>query len=404
MRPLALLAAFLLAACSSVTPTPTAGPSAAASPLTTPARTPAPATATPAPTTTLSGDAFGRSLPADTVARLEGVLASAMEGDPLISISAAVLVPGVGYWEYAAGLADRENEVAATPDTAYAIGGITHTFVAALVLRLVEDGYLDLDDPAADHLGPLGGEKSNGATVEELLGHRSGIGSYYHDLDFDRPWTLEELLANVGAPEFHSGGQYSEYSPTNYLLLGTIAEVVTGGPLGQLLHEYLLNPLGLERTYYTFGESVEEPIAHGYDGLEPPLVDVNDGSGQIPFANAASISRGNGAMASTAPDLVRWMEALCAGELLGTDLHQQMFTFGGGDPSGGQGLGVIQVNLANSASNVRGHYGGDFGYGGFAFCQEETGTIAVVLTTPGLRDPSTTLELLYAAASHAYSD
>lgn len=393
MRPLALLAAgLLLAACSSPTPTPSPTPTLVHSDPTM-GSSPRPS---PAPSRTPLVDTFDSPLPADVVERLENVLAGYAVDNSLVSISAAVLVPDVGYWQAAAGLAERDNEVAATPDTAYHISAITQTFVAALILRLAEEGYLTLDDPSADHLGPLAGSKSNGATIGQLLGHRSGIDTYFGEVTDDRPWTFEELLNQVGRPPMAPGGP-AAYSPTNYLLLGAIAEVVTGGPLGELLHEYLLDRFGLQRTYYTFTDTVDEPFAHGYELVDGTLVDVYDGSGHLPFANETTITRGVGAMASTAPDLARWMHLLCSGEVLSAESQEQMLDF---DAFEGHGKGLVRFGVPGSVGQVIGRGGGGFGYGASAYCDEDTGMVLAVLTTGEFPDPTQLLDRFFAAASH----
>jgi D-alanyl-D-alanine carboxypeptidase len=394
VKTLTLLAAFVLAACSSVTPSPapTIAPSVIPSPITAPPTAPTRPPPTP-------GRFVDAPLPADVVERLENVLHQYASDATLSSISAAVIVPGVGHWEAAAGLADRENEITATPATAYAIGGVTRSFVAALIIRLSEDGYLDLDRPAADYLGPLGASKSNGATVRELLGQRSGIDSYLAHVDYDRAWTLEELLETVGEPIYRRPPGPPEGSSTNFLLLGFIAESLTGGPLGELLHEYLLDRFDLERTYYTFGETADEPVAHGYDLVDGQFVDTYDGSGHLPSENAASALRGDGAMASTASDLARWMSLLCGGEILDSEAQSQMFDFFM-ELTDGTGLGIYRHHDA-SVGNITGNSSSTSGSAASAYCDEDTGTVVAVLSTGEVVDPLPIVGLFFAAASHA---
>jgi len=167
-------------------------------------------------------------LPTEVVAELQSVLDGyVLERHDAPSISATVVVPGVGVWSGASGMADPQAARAATPDTVYAIGSITKMFVAALILRLAEEGLLSIDDPAADHLDSLAGPLTNGATVRQLLSQRSGIDEYLDATDEFRPWTATEILGVVGEPHFAAGTQY-EYSSTNYFLLGLIAEGISG--------------------------------------------------------------------------------------------------------------------------------------------------------------------------------
>lgn len=394
-----LVVALLITACSSPLPGPTPtfvhlGPTFIATQAPSSAPTTAP---TPAPAPTAIVDA---PLTAGTVERLESVLSRYADEGELASMSAAVIVPGVGHWEAAAGRANRDTP--ATSDTVYAIGGVTRTFVAALMLLLADEGYFDLEDSAADYLGPLGASKSNGATIRDLLGQRSGIDSYLAHVDFDRDWTLEELLERVGDPIYRVPPGPPDGSSTNFLLLGFIAESVTGGPLGLLLQEYLLDRFDLTRTYYTFTETADEPLAHGYELVDGKLVDTYDLSGYLPSFNEVSVLRSDGAMASSAPELARWLSLLCGGEVLSAAGQAQMFDFFV-EGTDGTGLGIYRHHDA-TVGNVIGATGSTTGSAASAYCDEDTGTVVAVLSTGEFVDPLPIVSLYFAAASHALTD
>jgi len=393
VKPLALLAAALLAvSCSSVVPTAT--PTGPSSPTTAP--TPSLATSpSPAPSPTVA-PLVDEPLPAEVAADLQGVLdAYVVEHHLAPSISAAVLVPGVGAWYGASGFADTADEVGATPDTVYAVGSITKTFLAALILRLVEEGFLRLDDPAADHLGPVAGSKTNGATVRQLLGMRSGIDSYtdHFDQSLDTAYSIADLVDLVGPPHFAPGQEF-EYSNTNYLLLGLIAEVVTGGPLSELLHEYLIDRFDLTRTYYGATDVAAEPLAHGYVAIGGELTDVYDGSGHLPFAAATSAALGAGSMASTTADIGRWIYLLYGGQVLRHDSQAELLDF---SASIEYGLGTIRF-VVPGTGQVIGHSGSIPGFTSAAYMGRDSGTIVVILTNGETLDMSGALNRLFAAA------
>ncbi|HAQ22559.1 MAG TPA: hypothetical protein DCR10_03335 [Acidimicrobiaceae bacterium] len=79
------------------------------------------------------------------------LLASVVESDRLPSLSVAVLRDGSLVYASALGLADVENDVPATPGTAYRIGSVTKTLTAVTALQLSERGALDLDAPLQDY-------------------------------------------------------------------------------------------------------------------------------------------------------------------------------------------------------------------------------------------------------------
>lgn len=386
-----LAACLLLVACSAPTPTPSPTPSAVPASPTTPV--------SPSPVASAIAALVEGPLPAQVAAELQGVLDDYVVDHQLApSISAAVVVPGVGTWHGTSGLADTAQQIGATADTVYAIGSITKTFVAALILRLAEEGLLRLDDPAADHLDALASSKTNGATVRQLLGMRSGIESYTDRFDesLDTAYSIADLLVLLGPAHFAPGDEF-EYSNTNYLLLGLIAEEVTGVPLGDLLHEYLVDQFGLSRTYYGATEAAAEPVAHGYMTMDGELTDLYDGSGHLPFTNATSAAVGAGSMASTSADIARWIYLLYGGQVLSQESQADLLDF---SASIDYGLGTMRF-VVPSAGQVIGHSGSIPGFGSAAYMARNSGTVVVVLSNGETLDFDGALNRLFAASAAA---
>ena len=168
----------------------------------------------------------------------------------------------------ARGFADRSRSVRMRADERFRIGSITKTFVAALVLLLVEDGALRLDDTVERWLPGLV-PAGRTITVRDLLSHTAGLFDYVEDdrvlRDHERRWTPRELVAIAAAhpPErLRPGGRFA-YSSTNYLVLGLIVEQAGGWPLARQLRERLFGPLGLRRTTFVTGE-IRGSHVHGH--------------------------------------------------------------------------------------------------------------------------------------------
>ena len=107
-----------------------------------------------------------------------------------------------GTWSGATGKADGVRDV--TVNDQFSIASITKAVTAAQVMQLVEAGELGLDDPVADHLPSDLDFDTNGATIRDLLGHRSGIPDYADNRRPDvadpmRSWTPAKILAEVPA-------------------------------------------------------------------------------------------------------------------------------------------------------------------------------------------------------------
>ncbi|MGW1890337.1 serine hydrolase domain-containing protein [Streptomyces sp. NPDC002004] len=130
----------------------------------------------------------------------------------------------------------------------YRIGSITKTFTAVLVLRLRDEGVLDLGDPLEKHLPGTGvGE----VTIAELLAHTSGLAA-----ETPGPWwertpgsSRPELSDVLGEQPFkHPAGRRHHYSNPGYTLLGSLVETLRGAPWEEVLRREVLEPLGLHRT------------------------------------------------------------------------------------------------------------------------------------------------------------
>ena len=148
----------------------------------------------------------------------------------------ATVMSADGTWSGAVGKADGVRDVEV--DSQFAIASITKTVIAAQVMQMVEAGELSLDDPATDHLPSDLDFDSNGATIRQLLGMRSGIPDYLDAIsdsmttDRQHRWTPTDVLALVATDRSPAGGLF-EYSSTNYVLLGLIIEQVRGPPCVQ---------------------------------------------------------------------------------------------------------------------------------------------------------------------------
>jgi D-alanyl-D-alanine carboxypeptidase len=88
---------------------------------------------------------------------------------------AATVMSADGTWSGAVGKADGVRDVRVNDQ--FAIASITKSIISAQVMQMVEAGELDIDDPAAAHLPPDLDFDTNGATIRQLLGQRSGIPS-----------------------------------------------------------------------------------------------------------------------------------------------------------------------------------------------------------------------------------
>ncbi|MFI1290740.1 serine hydrolase domain-containing protein [Streptomyces sp. NPDC020792] len=217
------------------------------------------------------------------------------------SLVAAVVRDGRTVWHGARTSVDGH---APDQNTQYRIGSITKTFTAVLVLRLRDEGLLDLGDPLEKHLPGTGvGE----ATVGELMAHTGGLAAESPAPWWERsPGALRPELADVlgEEPLRHPVGRRFHYSNPGYTLLGALVAELRGAPWEEVLRREVLEPLGLHRT----NARPEAPHAQGWavhpwaDALLPePAEDL----GRMAPA---------GQLWSTTGDLARFADFLVQGD------------------------------------------------------------------------------------------
>ncbi|HUG95366.1 MAG TPA: serine hydrolase domain-containing protein, partial [Pleomorphomonadaceae bacterium] len=310
-------------------------------------------------------------VPEDVAAKLEAALADLAGGG---GIAATVVTPE-GTWSGAAGKADGIHDM--QPDSQFGIASGTKPIIAAQVMRLVEAGEISLDAPAMDYLPADFTFDTNGATIRQLLSHRSGIPDWYGDAmeerfaaDRSRVWELDEVLALVPVARRPVGA--FEYADTNYNLLGLVIEHVRQRPLVDVLRDGVLRVDGTERLIYQPDEAPTDPMAMPRGESRNAL---EEGGGYLPSISD-TIDGAAGGMASDSISLARWWRALCAGEIVSEASLTEMSTFYDGDIDYGLGL----FNPADGYAQGVGHLGANFGYNSWAGCLTEDHLIVVVLT------------------------
>ncbi len=161
------------------------------------------------------------------------------------SLAAAVVRGGEIVWTGARSSVDGH---APDENVQYRIGSITKTFTAVLVLRLRDEGLLDLGDRLEKHLPGTGAGE---ATIAELLAHTGGLAAEAPAPWWERtPGSLRPELADVlgDQPHRHPIGRRFHYSNPGYTLLGALVEELRGAPWEDVLSLEVLQPLGLHRT------------------------------------------------------------------------------------------------------------------------------------------------------------
>jgi D-alanyl-D-alanine carboxypeptidase len=385
----ALLLGLVPACGSDADPAPPAAtPSSSSTPSTTSTSSPTPTTS---PTSTQAAafpaSAFAaisrKPVADDLAARLQAALATHdVTGGGGMS---ATVMTNEGTWSGTTGLADGVRRLQVGDQ--FVIASITKSVVAAQVMLMVEAGELDLDDPVADHL-PGGLEvDTNGATVRQLLGHRSGLPDYYElgplasiQADPQRVWTTSELLELVPTERNPPGTAFS-YAETNYLLLKLAIEHLRGRPLADVLRDGVLAIDGMKRLVHQPAERPSEPMAMPAGESHAVL---ESSGGYLPSLANATAYNASGGIASDSPTLARWWQALCAGDIVSRESLTEMSTFEPAPYLVSYGLGA--TNPAHGYAEGFGHTGQLPGYMTWAACLPEDEAVIVVLSNHEVDD------------------
>lgn len=192
------------------------------------------------------------------------------------SFAFAVSSPRDGVeWQGGAGRGIADDERPMTADTPYFIASATKLYSTALTMQLRALGRLNLDDPVRSYLPPeklagihmLGGVDYSGSiTIRHLLAHTSGLADYFEQKQLggkslfqeivheqDRTWSLDDVLelnrTRLKSKFAPGTPRKAYYSDTNYQLLGSVIEAITGQTFDENLRTRITEPLRLTQTY-----------------------------------------------------------------------------------------------------------------------------------------------------------
>jgi CubicO group peptidase (beta-lactamase class C family) len=152
------------------------------------------------------------------------------------------------------GVTSLENPLPVTPSTLFQVGSITKTFTTTALMRLVEMGCLSLDNPVRLYLPSLRLSDENVAarvTLRHLLTHTAGwLGDYFNDFGSGEDALARMVASLVDLPQLTPLGEIWSYNNAAFNVAGRLVEVASGKPYETALKELVLEPLGLQNSYF----------------------------------------------------------------------------------------------------------------------------------------------------------
>jgi D-alanyl-D-alanine carboxypeptidase len=269
------------------------------------------------------GAGWGQSsLPAATASGIDAAAADVMKATGVPSASVAVVQGGKIAYVKAYGKARLEPVMLAEPGMQYSIGSVSKQFTAAVILLLVQDGKVKLDDPVGKYLPEL--TRAKDVTVRQVLSMTSGYQDFWPEdyvmTSMMQPATPQHILDVWGKKplDFEPGTKW-QYSNTNYVIAGRIAEIVAGKPLIDQLQERIFRPLKMTGVFNSDASRLpaNDPTGYYQHALGPLRPAPQEGAGWM-FAA--------GELAMPASDLALWNISLMNRTLLAPASYDEMFT------------------------------------------------------------------------------
>jgi CubicO group peptidase (beta-lactamase class C family) len=239
-------------------------------------------------------------------------------------LSAGIVVDGQIAYERGYGLADVENNVAATPESIYRLASISKMFTATAAMQLVEAGKLDLAAPIQKYVASFP-EKQAPITAELLLKHQSGIRHYKGDevrsnVFYNR--VGDALVIFKDDPLLFAPGEKFSYTTYGYNLLGTAIEGASGQDYVAYVQKHILEPCGCDTMRPDNPYQIIPHRAAGYRRIGPAKTAVlrND------FAVDVTNKIPGGGWCGTPRDLCRFAIVVMDGRLVASDTLERMWT------------------------------------------------------------------------------
>lgn len=242
------------------------------------------------------------------------------------NFNGSVLVATNGEIDYltGVGISNRQNQTGINSKTKFKVASITKTFTAVLILKLYEQGKIDLNGTIGAYLPEYKGQGKDIVTIHNLLTYSSGIPNCEGNTGiavYQNPVSVDYFINTLcsGNLEFEPGKQFN-YNNGDYILLGRIIEKITGQSFTQNLTNEILIPLQMENTGMLYSKSIIIGLSETYNIDDSTNVFYKDDPMYIENYYSA------GALYSTVEDLLKFDKGIFSYTLLNKQTVELMLT------------------------------------------------------------------------------
>lgn len=314
------------------------------------------AAAVPASASEPAAPALAPAQSSDASDAVDEIVRSGMAAQHIPGLSLTVLRGGEVVRQAGYGLANVENAVPVSAQTAFNIASVSKQVIASGIMLLVQEGKIDLDASIARYIDDVPA-RWRPITVRHLLSHTSGLvrDAPGFSADKDQP-VIDVIRTAYPVPLLFGPGERFEYCNTGYFILAELITRLSDTPWPQFFQDRFFRPLGMTATRTTSLSDVIPGRAGGYLWKD----------GRLENAAQYQAVRPSGAFVSTPADLAKWERSLVRSTLLSKRSLEQMWTKarlnGGGEAPYGFGWrleevnGVREIGHAGSLPGFRAYY------------------------------------------------
>lgn len=261
-------------------------------------------------------------------------LLNGMTSSGVVGVTMSVYRTQTGMWIGASGKADIHNNIDMKSCNISRVGSTVKMFTATTVLKLMEEGKLNLDDKISSYLeGDVIDkiENADKATIRQLLQHSSGIYNYIQNLqfqtaslnDFLREWKPNDLLNYAyNKNAYFQPGENVRYSNTGYVLLGLLIEKIESKPFYKVFEEKIFNPRGLNMTKFASEDHIPYGIVRGYIDMYSNL-QVTEST----YFSGWDYYTADGGLISNPYDMNVFFRALMGGQIINSTSLNEMLSW-----------------------------------------------------------------------------
>ena len=234
--------------------------------------------------------------------RFEEYVKDLMKREQIPGVAIALSQNGKVIYEQGFGVKDFETKEPVTPETIFGIASITKSFTALAIMKLAEEGKLQVDDAVKIHLPELrlnGYNNIDDIKIHHLLSHTTGLATIRRNEQLENFDEHLHYLSAVAQETLGAPGDFFCYNNDMFLLLGAIIEKITGKNYKDYIKDEIFIPMNMKRTTFNLDELTQ------FSNVTTPYILENGKPVSCSWPTLGNYAVGGG-IRSTVMDLLKY--------------------------------------------------------------------------------------------------